>query len=317
MDLSLIQKATEILKTSGIVAIPTETVYGLAANALDAAAVRRIFEAKGRPFIDPLIVHIYDFEMLSEIAEPNDFNLELANEFWPGPFTLIFKKKPCVPDIVTAGKSTIAVRMPAHPVVRELLKTARIPLAAPSANPFGYVSPTCAEHVRDQLGDKIDMILDGGPCSCGVESTIVLPPCLSDDGRAYILRQGPVSAEDVERVAKLKTFLPVKNPAHPMAPGMLPSHYSPRAKLRLFDYSSGIPADFIGRRIFFKRPVSPSKNDYWMTENGDLREAARNIFGLLRALDKNSEAPIYCQRAPDRDIGRAINDRLERASCKL
>lgn len=311
-DISL---AADFILKGGIGAVPTETVYGLAADAFNAGAVRKIFEAKGRPFIDPLIVHVCDMQMAESVAEFSTKARVLAEKFWAGPLTLILKKRANVPDIVTAGLQTVAVRMPAHPVMRELIKTCQRPLAAPSANPFGYVSPTTAQHVAEQLGDKIDFILDGGKCSRGVESTII---ALSDSAAPHkLLRAGPISPEELEAVLGEKIDVrPKKNEAHPEAPGMLKSHYSPSSKLTLFNSIEEV-RDTKENVIFLKKPLEPKKNHYWLSESGDLAEAATNLFALLRALDKISPNGFFCQRPPIEGIGLAINDRLERAETKL
>ncbi|MBO7521175.1 MAG: threonylcarbamoyl-AMP synthase [Opitutales bacterium] len=307
----VLKKAADIILAGGIVAVPTETVYGLAANALDADAVRKIFTAKGRPFIDPLIVHVSDFGRLEKIAEPNGSARRLYEAFCPGPITFVLNKKPCVPGIVSAGKPTVAVRIPSHKIMREFMEIAGVPLSAPSANPFGYVSPTKAEHVESQLGDKIDAVIDGGCCECGVESTIVM---LADESRPMLLRPGPVPRAQIEEVLGKKLIDPKdKNPAHPAAPGMLKTHYSPRAKVVLFGDSCECEEG--AARVFFTRPEAPQKGDFWLSENSDLKEAARNLFDLLRRLD-SSYKKIYCQRLPNDGIGEAVNDRLGRAAAK-
>ncbi len=309
-DASL-KKAAEIILAGGIVAVPTETVYGLAANALDAEAVRKIFVAKGRPFIDPLIAHVLDFESLEKIAVANESARKLYEAFCPGPITFVLKKKDCVPDIVSAGKPTVAVRMPSHQVMRRFLAEVKVPLSAPSANPFGYVSPTKASHVAAQLEDKIDAIIDGGSCECGVESTIVM---LTDEDRPMLLRPGPIPRAEIEKVLGKELIDPKdKNPAHPTAPGMLKTHYSPSAKVVLFsevcEFESGAAV------VYFKRPQSPKQNEFWLSENGDTKEAARNVFDLLRNLDA-SYTKIYCQKLPNFELGEAVNDRLNRAAAK-
>ncbi len=308
-----ISSAAEVLLRGGIGAVPTETVYGLAADALNPAAVRRIFEAKGRPFIDPLIVHVNSLEMAAEIAEAVPGTERLASAFWPGPLTMVLPRKDRVPDIVTAGLDTVAVRFPSHPVMLELIERCGRPLAAPSANPFGYVSPTCAGHVRDQLGAKIDFILDGGMCECGLESTIVL--MVSSPKK--LLRPGPVPPDKIEEIlGEPVERNPKDNAARPAAPGMLDSHYSPKSRLKLFDSPSEIPPDFRGEVVFLKRPEKNSGNYYWLSESGDLEDAARNMFSLLRALDKKSEYGFYCQRPPAVGVGLAMLDRLSRAETK-
>ncbi len=309
-----ISDAAEIILRGGIGAVPTETVYGLAADALNPDAVRKIFEAKGRPFIDPLIVHVDSIEMAMELAEPLPGMSKMAEAFWPGPLTMVLPRKACVPDIVAAGLPTVALRMPSHLLIRELISRCGRPLAAPSANPFGYVSPTCAEHVREQLGDRIDFIIDGGECKCGLESSIVLMA----SSPKKLLRPGPILPDKIEAVlGEAIERNPKKNDARPQAPGMLDSHYSPKSRLKLFDVPSDIPADFCGEIIFIKRPSNPSGREYWLSESGDLDEAARNMFSLLRALDKISKHGFYCQRPPAEGIGLAMLDRLSRAETKI
>lgn len=301
-------KAANFIVGGGIGGVPTETVYGLAADATNPDAVRKIFAAKGRPFIDPLIVHVCDMQMAREVANFTPDAEKLAAAFWPGPLTMILPKTPLIPDVVTAGMQTVAVRMPSHPIMRELIKLSR-PIAAPSANPFGYVSPTTAEHVSSMLGDKIDFVLDGGECACGVESTIVLMTSTPKK----LLRPGPIPPEEIEKVLGEKIDLkPKVNEAHPQAPGMLKSHYSPKSKLTLFDDAGEIPQDFDGYTIYLKRPSNPKESDYWLSENGSLEEAAKNLFALIRKLDKKGKN-MYCQRPPESGIGLAINDRLSRA----
>lgn len=310
-DISLV---ADFILSGGIGGVPTETVYGLASDATNESAVRKIFSAKGRPFIDPLIVHVCDMQMAEEVAYFSDDAKKLAEKFWAGPLTMILPKKDCIGGIVTAGLDTVAVRMPAHPMMQELIRKSGKPIAAPSANPFGYVSPTTAEHVREQLGDKIDFILDGGECKCGVESTIIL----MTSSPKKLLRPGPISAEEIEAVLGEKIDKsPKKNEAHPEAPGMLKSHYSPKSRLTLFDSPEEIPSSFEGEVIFLKRPSEPKSNHFWLSENGDLQESARNLFALLRKLDKISKHGFYCQRAPNENIGIAINDRLSRAETKF
>ena len=307
-----LERAAQIIRGGGIVAVPTETVYGLAANALNPEAVRKIFVAKGRPFIDPLISHVYDFSGLEKIAEPNAMARKLAEAFSPGPITYVLPKKSCVPDIVSAGMPTVAVRIPAHRVMREFLKIVGLPLSAPSANPFGYVSPTTSQHVLAQLGDKIDAVIEGGACECGVESTIIM---LTDPERPTLLRPGPISRARLEEVLGREVFYPKdKNPAQPEAPGMLKSHYSPKAKLVLFD---DIAPEISERAavVYFARPDNPKGGEFWLSESGTVEEGARNLFALLRSLDGRYEK-IYCQRFPNEGVGEAANDRLSRAAAK-
>ena len=309
-----ILEAARFISEGKIGGVPTETVYGLAADAFNADAVRKIFEAKSRPFIDPLIVHVCDMQMAESVAEFSQQARKLAEAFWPGPLTMILPRKKCVPDIVTAGMDTVAVRMPSHPMMRDVIKFSKCPIAAPSANPFGYVSPTKAEHVVEQLSGKIDFILDGGACECGVESTIVMM-CSSPK---KLLRPGPVVVSEIEKVLDEKIDAkPKVNEAHPQAPGMLKSHYSPRVRLSLFCEEAEIPQDFEGEIVFLARPENPEKNHYWLSENGDAQEVQRNLFALIRTLDKISKFGIYCQKPTDTDDSwQAVVDRLARASNK-
>ncbi len=316
-------RAAELLRAGEIVAVPTETVYGLAANALDAVAVRKIFEAKGRPFIDPLIVHVADLAMAGELAEPAPLLEKLAACFWPGPLTVILKKRACVPGLVTAGEPTVAIRIPAHPVMLGLIRRAGLPLAAPSANPFGYVSPTTAGHVRDSLGARVPYIIDGGPCAHGVESTIVT---LADPGGVRILRPGPVTVERLEAALGV----PVRPaPSHldqkaaQMAPGMLDRHYSPDTSLvlRTFGSSPEIPAGFGGRVavVHQARPdrvASDGADHFWFSESGAPDDVARSLFALIRHLDTQGYSAILAEAARPGGLGDAINDRLKRAGAK-
>ena len=305
-------RAADFIVNGGIGGVPTETVYGLAGDATNADSARKIFEAKGRPFIDPRIVHVCDMEMAKKFAKFSDDAIKLAEAFWPGPLTMILPKTELIPDIITAGMSTVAIRMPSHPIMRELIRLSNKPIAAPSANPFGYVSPTKAEHVSSMLGDRIDFVLDGGDCQCGVESTIVQ----MTTSPKKLLRPGPISPDEIESVlCETINRTPKTNEAHPQAPGMLKSHYSPKSNLTLFDDVSQIPADFTGATIFIKRPSSPKQNEYWLSEDGNLTVAAKSLFALLRTLDK-SYTKIYCQRPESKGIGLALNDRLNRASAK-
>ena len=316
-------RAAALLRAGEIVAVPTETVYGLAANALDERAVRKIFEAKGRPFIDPLIVHVADRAMAEALAEPSPLLDLLAARFWPGPLTVVLRKRPCVPDLVTAGEPTVALRMPAHPVMRELIARSGLPLAAPSANPFGYVSPTTAQHVRESLGERAPHILDGGACAHGVESTIVH---LADPAGVRLLRPGPVTQDELEAalgVPVLPAPSHMDQKAAQAAPGMLDRHYSPHTPLILRTAGSAaqVPAGFSGRVavVHLARPAEPhptSAEHFWFSESGDLAEVARSLFALLRHLDAQGFAVILAEAAPPGGLGDAINDRLKRAAAK-
>ncbi|HEY1429260.1 MAG TPA: L-threonylcarbamoyladenylate synthase [Candidatus Tumulicola sp.] len=305
-----IERAASILREGGVVAIPTETVYGLAANALDARAAARIFEIKRRPSFDPLIVHVSSVAMLEALVDGVPEAAEaLIERFWPGPLTLVFEKSAVVPGIVTAGASTVAVRMPAHPVARAIIELAGIPLAAPSANLFGSISPTRASHVASGLGDAVDMIVDGGPSEHGLESTIVtLSPVPT------ILRPGAISMEEIVRVLG-----PVAVGSTPsdgaMVPGALPYHYAPATPLRLIA-SKAVPlserasAGWIG--------LGDEPEGYaiakTLSRTADLREAAASLFDTLHELDERSLERIDAEPIPERGIGVAIADRLRRAA---
>lgn len=308
------------LHAGELVAVPTETVYGLAANALDAAACRRIFRAKRRPAADPLIVHIHDQRQLHELAVSNDAATRLAAAFWPGPLTIVLPKLARVPSVVSAGLPSVAVRMPSHPLFRRLLKLAGLPLAAPSANPFGYVSPTSAEHVRAGLGGRIRHILDGGPAAIGLESTII---DVRDPRRPRLLRPGAISQAQLEAVLGVPVRIGARRGrAKPdtaqVAPGLLKRHYSPRTPAVLHDRLSlrdvaGSPGSEAW--IFIARPSGKkSGNVFWLDPRGDLRGAARRLFQTLRAVDAGGVTRIHLECATGDGLAVAINDRLRRAA---
>jgi L-threonylcarbamoyladenylate synthase len=318
-------RAADIIRAGGLVGMPTETVYGLAANALDPRAVARIFEAKQRPFFDPLIVHIADRSWMSRVV--SDFPplaQRLADHFWPGPLTLVLPRSNAVPDLVTSGLSSVGIRMPKHPFALELLRLADLPIAAPSANLFGRISPTTAQHVADQLADRIDYILDGGPCDVGLESTVVRlepNPCL--------LRPGGISLEELEAViGPIQVAQPTDHPTEhdsstpQAAPGMLPQHYAPRTPLFIDSDTSnatlrlGLQARIGG--LGFDR--LPSGYDFAAQEilstESDLKLAAMNFFAALRRLDELGLDAIIACEFPDQGLGRALNDRLHRAAVR-
>jgi L-threonylcarbamoyladenylate synthase len=306
------------LRAGELVAVPTETVYGLAANALDAHACEQIFRAKGRPTHDPLIVHIHALAQLDALAETNDSARRLAKKFWPGPLTLVLPKKSAVPAIVTAGLPSVAIRMPKHPLMRRLLRQCELPLAAPSANPFGYVSPTTAEHVRAGLGRKICFILDDGPTSIGLESTIV---DVRDPRRPRLLRPGAISREQIETALgkKLSSAGKRLRPKAPLpAPGLLARHYSPRTPLVLHKKISATLTAKSGVSevwLFFAQPRGLSgPNIFCLDAQGNIHRAARKLFGLLRKLDEFGFKKIHAELAPGRGLAEAINDRLRRAA---
>lgn len=305
------------LRQGELVAVPTETVYGLAANALDAKACRKVFRAKGRPRIDPLIVHIHALQQLETLCVANEAARRLAKHFWPGPLTLVLPKTPLVPDVVTAGRSSVAVRMPSHPLFRRLLRMTGVPLAVPSANRFGCVSPTTAEHVREGLGRRIRDILDGGPARIGLESTIV---DLRKPSRPRVLRPGAISREKISEIlgvhvpgiARLKQ--PAAFPKGALAPGMMARHYSPRTPVVLHSEMPGT-ANPSHAFLFLRRPMGPQpSNVFWLDPRGNLKGAARRLFGMLRKLDTLRYRKIHVELAPCKGLGEAINDRLRRAA---
>ena len=307
--------AASLLRQGQLVAIPTETVYGLAANALMPSAVLDIFRVKGRPAFDPLIVHVDNPDRISEYATHiPDEAWALAERFWPGPLTLVLQKAPCIPDEVSSGLDTVGLRMPDHPIILELLKRTGFPLAAPSANPFGYISPTTAQHVHDQLQGKIPYILDGGPCRVGVESTIV---GFEKDG-PVIYRLGGLTVEDIRSVVPA-VGMRVNASSDPRAPGMLKSHYAPRIPLFLGDVES-LLSEHAGKRIgmlvFSDRhvPATPVEALQVLSPSGDVNEAAGRLFSAMRVLDNAGVDVVLAETVPDEGLGKAINDRLRRAA---
>ncbi|EKS41271.1 L-threonylcarbamoyladenylate synthase [Afipia broomeae] len=306
--------AARCLEGGGLVAFPTETVYGLGADATNARAVARLYEAKGRPSFNPLIAHVGDLQAARRIARFDDRSLRLAETFWPGPLTLVLPKAPGCPvsDLATAGLETVAVRVPAHPVAHEILRAFGKPIVAPSANISGHVSPTTAEHVFGDLSGRIDLIVDGGPVSVGVESTIV--GCFETP---LLLRPGGLPREDIERVLgeKLARVPEDHNSAEalPLAPGMLASHYAPHTPVRLNAHrlEAGEALLAFGPRMI---PGSERASVMNLSEAGDLVEAAANLFGYLRELDARGSHAIAVMAVPNEGLGEAINDRLQRAA---
>ncbi len=307
-----IRKAAGIIKSGGLVAFPTETVYGLGANGLNPEAVAKIFEAKQRPTFNPLILHIRSFDQLNLIANSDDLIVEkLIKKFWPGPLTLVLKKKEIVPEIVTAGNLTVAVRMPANETAQKLIDYSGVPIAAPSANAFGFLSPTTARHVANQLGEKVEMILDGGNTEVGIESTIIE---ISDEG-IFLLRPGGLPVEEIE---KLTGKLNIKTgDAKPNSPGQLPFHYSPKIPLRFFDEVT--EEEIRGKKkaaLFFREPEN--EKEYvlikCLSPEGKLRQAAANLFAYLYELEASGAEIILAEKPPSEGLGIAILDRLQRAS---
>jgi len=284
---SSLRRLAAALRRGELVALPTETVYGLAADALSARACRKIFTAKRRPANDPLIVHVTGLRAAEALAEFNPIARALARHFWPGPLTLVLPKKAVVPALVTSGQDTVALRAPAHPLARRLLRLAGIPLAAPSANPFGYVSPTTAAHVLDGLRGRIPHVLDGGACAVGVESTIV---AVEPDGRLRLLRPGAVTPREILaclRSAGLRGYFTRKAGAKPvLAPGLLSQHYSPHTPLLIQRRRSRGAPDPTIAYVLWRRPAGPTtRNLFWLTETGSPDEAARRLYATLRRVD--------------------------------
>jgi len=304
--------ARDLLKRGDLVAVPTETVYGLAGNALDPISVARIFDVKNRPSFDPLIVHIHDFTQLSKYVMHVPIQAErLAKEFWPGPLTLLLKKRSIIPDLVTSGLDTVGIRCPNHPLTQNLLRTIDFPLAAPSANPFGFVSPTTAAHVTEQLGSKIKYVLDGGPCPVGIESTIVG----FENNKTIVYRLGGVPVENIEQVVgDVEIAAPSGSPK---VPGQLKSHYAPAKKMFTADLEKAMNMIDMDRvaLLSFERDYGAT-HQVILSPTGSLAEAAKNLFGALRQLDKMPVELILAELVPEEGLGRAINDRLKRASAK-
>ncbi len=312
-----ISEAVRLLEAGEVVAIPTETVYGLAGNALNEEAILKIFEAKQRPRFNPLIIHISSADQLNDFAkEVPDACLLLAEKFSPGPISFLLEKKEIIPDLVTAGSSRVAIRIPAHPVAQELLKRTGFPLAAPSANPFGYVSPVSAAHVYQGLNGMIPYILDGGESKVGLESTIVG----FKNGEVIVHRLGGVTVEEIEAALKKPVRLDL-NHERPDTPGQLKSHYAPNLPLWVGDVDSLLQVHS-GKKIavisFQKKYVYPEPAfQFNLSPDGDLREAARNLFRILREVDHLDADIILAERFPESGLGRAINDRLKRASINV
>src|SRR5258706_5690660 len=312
-----INKAIRLLEAGELVAIPTETVYGLAGDALNATAVTKIFVAKNRPHFDPLIVHVPSLQGAEQFVQTIPEKARtLSNVFWPGPLTLLLMKKQLIHDLVTTGLDTVGIRCPRHPLTLELLQKLTFPLAAPSANLFGYVSPTRPEHVKEQLGDRISYILDGGPCPIGIESTIVG----FTDHQTVVHRLGGLSVENIEgAIGKVK--IQSHSTANPKAPGQLKSHYAPSKRLalgnilQLFKTYGQIHVGILSFSTLFQEVEK--RNQIILSPSGNLEEAARNLFSGLRELDKMEIKVILAEEVPDIGIGRAINDRLRRAAARL
>lgn len=314
MIITTINKAKEALLKEEIIGIPTETVYGLAGNAYSDTALKKIFAIKKRPFYNPLIVHIKSVKYLNTIARDiPDIALKLAKEFWPGPLTLVLKKQSHISDLVTAGKETVAIRVPNHPVALALLEQLDFPLAAPSANPFGSISPTTAVHVLDYFEDELAVILEGGTCERGVESTIIG----FEDNNPILYRYGSISVEEIEQVVG-KLQIAVNNDSKPNSPGMLSRHYAPKTDTYLTSNVSELMQSFQGKKIgllLYKNQILNQENTIQevLSETGDLKEAATKLYAALHRLDKNNLDIIIAEKFPNEGLGKTLNDRLQRA----
>ena len=316
-DPHAIDAAAAALRAGEVVAFPTETVYGLGADALNERAVAQVFAVKNRPRFDPLIVHLPDKATVLQYAAVVDARaVALMERFWPGPLTLVLRKRPLIPDLVTAGLDTVALRVPAHPVALALLRAVGRPIAAPSANPFGYVSPTTALHVREMLGDAIGLILDGGPCTVGIESTV----CALTETDAVVLRPGGVTVEEIEAVIG-PVAVAASSQADPRSPGTLPRHYSPHVPLTLLAPGESLPSPGKGQRVGLLTLTPRADVEGYvvveaLSKDGNLLEAAANLFAALRRLDGLGLERVVIEPMPERGIGRAIMDRLRRAAAR-
>lgn len=312
-----ISKAVEILNREELVAIPTETVYGLAGNIYSEKAVKAIFEMKKRPFFNPLIVHIHSINQLEDLVKelPEKARI-LAKEFWPGSLTLVLKKKNTVPDLITAGKDSVALRIPDHPITLELLRSLEFPLAAPSANPFGSISPTTAVHVAEYFQNVLPLVLEGGACRNGIESTIIG----FENGEPILYRLGSIPLEAIENLIG-KVHVKNKEELAPNAPGMLSRHYAPTTTTYLKSDIQKCIEEFPNSRIgvlVFKNKIENESITYQeiLSKEGDLKEATANLYAALHRLDKMNLDLIIAEKFPDFELGKSINDRLERATKK-
>lgn len=312
---SEIAKAIQLLKEEQLVAIPTETVYGLAGNIYSEKAVNAIFELKKRPHFNPLIAHFHHLNKLDNLAqEIPDNAYKLAEKFWPGSLTLVLKKQNHIPDLITAGKNTMAVRIPNHPLTLQLLKELDFPLAAPSANPFGSISPTEPQHVHDYFGNQLPYILDGGSCTNGIESTIIG----FENNSPIIYRLGALSVEEIEDEIGAVTILNHNN-SKPNAPGMLSKHYAPKTKTILTDQIELLISKNYNKKIgvitFDKLIHSPQiVHCEILSKTSDFKEATSNLYRAMHRLDRMNLEVIIIEKFPNYGLGKSINDRLERAS---
>lgn len=313
---SAVDLAASLLTQENVVAIPTETVYGLAGNMLSQKAVERIYSLKQRPLSNPLIVHVSGFDQLHEWVTNIPPALEtLARTYWPGPLTLLLDKTRAVPDRITAGSQQVAVRVPSHPIALALLQQIDFPLVAPSANPFTRISPTTAEHVRTYFGEQLPFVLDGGPCAVGLESTIVG----MQEGRVILYRQGAIGLTAIEELLQNKVERYAAQRGHTPTPGLSPRHYAPLTRTVLCERGD-IQKIYSGHSavIVFTTPVAGilPENQFILSPSGSLSEAGQQLYTLLHVLDKSGYENIICERLPSAGIGDAINDRLQRAATR-
>lgn len=303
-----VKRAGKLINDGGLVIFPTETVYGLGANALDENSVKKIFEVKERPTYDPLIVHISSLEQIYSVVSsfPDDAK-KLAKKFWPGPLTMILPKSPKIPYLVTSNLESVGVRIPNHPLALKFLEEANCPVAGPSANKFGYISPTKSSHL-DDLIDGVDYLLDGGDCEVGIESTII-----SLIGEPTVLRKGRISIEELEAVIG-NVKMNVNSSSRPEAPGMLEKHYAPKTKLEIFDSEKSYDGNIAFIAFGDNLPKINIKKIINLSEKMDFSEAGENLYSTLRMLDSGEFDLILTSYIPNKGIGRAINDKLKRAS---
>ena len=309
-----VSEAARLLKEGEVVAIPTETVYGLAGNAFEPKALAKIFAAKERPTFDPLIVHIADIAQLTDIAKDiPDSAYKLAEAYWPGPMTIILPKKDCIPDLCTSALPSVAVRFPSHPIAQAIIKESGLPLAAPSANLFKHVSPTTAEHVAAQLADRIAGIVDGGPCSVGVESSII-----SLVGEPTVMRPGAITPEMFKAIlGEVKIKESTSKPGQPMlAPGQCDTHYRPQVPLYYGEVPAGYTLPEHTVRIAFGSQAGPIPATVNLSATGDMVEATSKLYAFMHDLDKSEYNLILVDPIPNTGVGMALNDRLKRASIK-
>ncbi|MFN3916240.1 MAG: L-threonylcarbamoyladenylate synthase [Flavobacteriales bacterium] len=310
-----ILRAKQALEAGKLVGIPTETVYGLAGNAFDTNAIASIFKVKNRPAFDPLIIHTHSLNTLKDLVfHVPEYALKLAEKYWPGPITILMERSNKIHNLITNGSEIVGVRIPNHELTLQLLKSLDFPLAAPSANPFGYISPTSAAHVEAQLGESVEYILDGGPCKVGIESTVIG----LNKGIPTIYRKGGISREEIEAtIGKVEVMS--SSSSNPNSPGLLEKHYSPKTPFVIGDIKELI-TDYQNKNtaiLSFQKKYRPvHKNDRVLSESGNLTEAAVNLFSFMRELDQLKPDIILTELLPEKGLGASINDRLKRAAAK-